>query len=142
MLQNIILIVLIIMLILFISNEKKINDLITKKYTKYLFLLLIIYFIYQGYNFVLLVIALLIVIFFNIDIKEKFENNNLLSEIANKAMNYYNNYIKSDKKEGFLNQESENNENKKMNTEPFKNDIKKIKDLYENIKEEIKKINN
>jgi hypothetical protein len=142
MLQNIILIVLIIMLIFFISNEKKINDLITKKYTKYLFLLLIIYFIYQGYNFVLLVIALLIVIFFNIDIKEKFENNNLLSEIANKAMNYYNNYIKSDKKEGFLNQESENNENKKMNTEPFKNDIKKIKDLYENIKEEIKKINN
>jgi len=172
MIQNIILIILIILLLFFMSNEKKINDLISKKYIKYLFILLIIYFIYQNYNFSLLVIFLLIIIFLNINIKEKFNNKylknyenfkNLIIEYFSDENNkkskekFSNNIDKSnDKSHDKLNDKSydftpfvtedknininsseEKNENK---IEPFKTEVLKLKDLYENIKLEITKL--
>ena len=132
MLQNIILIILIIILLFFISNEKKINDLISKKYIKYLFILLIIYFIYQKYNFTIFVVLLLILIFLNVDVKDKIANNKFIPDY-----NGFKNLIL----ESFSNETSEkSNSTNNQQIEPFKEKITKIKDLYENIKLEIKKL--
>ena len=84
MMQNIILITLMILLIFFLSNETKINDIINKKYIKYLFILVIIYFVKQNYNFTLLIVALLVIIFLNVDIKGKIENNQYFESFSNK----------------------------------------------------------
>lgn len=126
MFQNIILLILMILLFFFISNEQKISNILQNKSIKYLFLLLIIYFIYQNYNLILLIVAILVVIYFNIDFKEKFINNKYLSII----------------KESFSNIDlDENDENKEdIKIEPFKQEVVKIRDLFENIKMEIKKI--
>jgi len=120
MFQNIILIILIIILIFFVSNNKKINELTSKKYIKYLFVLLIIYFIYKNYNLTILCIFLLVIILMNIDIQEKLINNKYLKNLSI-------DYIK----ESFVN----NNEK----IEPFKTEVLKLKDLYENIKLQINK---
>ena len=106
MMKNIILITLIIMLIFFLSNEEKINDLISKKYIKYLFILLIVYFIYQNYNFTIIALIIIILIFLNVDIKEKFENNSYLTNFnidnfKKNLLNYYklfNSEVKKNKK--------------------------------------------
>jgi hypothetical protein len=154
MIHNIVLIILIILLFFFISNEKKINDLLSKKYIKYLILLIIVYFIYQKYNFVLLAITILVIIFMNIDIKDKILNNKYLNNYES-----FKNLILDYHKEMFSNNESFDfepytkeksnevselneiqNENEKKKIEPFKTEITKLKDLYENIKLEIKKI--
>ena len=170
----------------------------------YLLLLLIIYFVYQNYNFALLFILFGIFIFFNIDIsklKNIFnsnsnikENSNEPADIDNKSFlsKFFNSelfknyqtfkntiYDKFKNKEHFTfepyQEKSDNkNKNKKENNTinneptgkleslisspslspilslgttqntdnkgPFKEDIKKIKEMYENIKMEINKI--
>jgi Ca2+/Na+ antiporter len=167
MMQNIILITLIIMLIFFLSNEEKINDLISKKYTKYLFILLIVYFIYQNYNFTIIALVIIILIFLNVNIKEKFENNSYLENFnidnfKKIALDYYklfNSEVKKNKKvskELFKNKNesfdfnpfieekiniNNDSEEGKPNLEPFKNSISEIKELYNNIKEQINKLN-
>jgi hypothetical protein len=170
MMQNIILITLIIMLIFFLSNEEKINNLISKKYIKYLFILLIVYFIYQNYNFTIIALVIIILIFLNVDIKEKFENNSYLTNFnidnfKKIVLDYYklfNSEVKKNKKiskELFQNnndsydfnpfiEEKKNihlvdkdREEAKSNLEPFKNTISEIKELYNNIKDEINKLN-
>ena len=129
MFQNIILLILIILLFFFISNEQKISNILQNKSVKYLFLLLIIYFIYENYNLILLIVAILVVIYFNIDFKEKFINNKYLSIIKESFSN-----IDLDG-----NDENEGND-KNIKIEPFKQEVVKIRDLFENIKMEIKKI--
>ena len=160
--NNIFLIILIIILFFFISNEKKIDDFINRKYMSYLLLLLIIYFVYQNYNLAILVIGLLIFVFMNVDFKDKVNYE--------KFMNYYElfkEYFNS-KKELFTNQTSDSNvqfdikpykdaisnilgehndnsdeqkqEEKKQQTEPFKNDVAQLKEMYDNIKLELKKL--
>lgn len=152
MIQNIILISLIIIIFFFISNGEKINTLISKKYIKYLLVLLIIYFIYQKYNIVLLVILILIFVFLNI------ENNKYIlkfESFKNLMVDYFNNY-----KETFSNDDKKDDDKKidfepykieetiektdikkeKSNIEPFKEEVTKLKDLYENIKLEIKRL--
>jgi hypothetical protein len=62
------------------SNEKKLNDFISKKYIKYLFLLVIIYFIYQKYNLLFLVSILFLIVLFNIDFKDKLKDNDVLDK--------------------------------------------------------------
>jgi peptidoglycan hydrolase CwlO-like protein len=163
MIHNIILIILIILLFFFISNEIKINDLISKKYIKYLILLIIVYFIYQKYNFVLLAITILVIICMNIDIKDKILNNKYLTNyetFKNLIIDYHKEMFSN--KESFdfepytkeknnsehsehsqnseINEIQNENETNKKNIEPFKTEITKLKDLYENIKLEIKKI--
>ena len=189
MIQNIIFIILLIILLFFLSNEKNIDNIISKKYVKFLFILTIIYFIYQNYNIILLVVAILIFIFLNVNVKEKFLNNkylnnyenfkNLLSEFfENNNLNFNN--IKNSKIENFsdknydfkpfnknegknkiqdklnsdipidisdilketsiLNDEFNKDINTNKNIEPFKEEVVKLKDLYENIKMEIKKL--
>ena len=94
MLKNIVLIILIIFLLFFFSNNNKFNDLFTKKYIKYLFILLIVYFIYQNYNFTILAFALIILIFLNVDIKEKFVNNIYLNNLnIDNIKNIFNDYL-------------------------------------------------
>lgn len=119
MFQNIILIILLILLFFFISNEAKINEITNKNSIKYLFLLVIVYFIYQNYNLVLLIAAILILIFFNMDFKEKFLNNKYLS---------------------FVKEKFSNSEDSSEKIEPFKDNIMNIKELFNNIKMEIKKL--
>jgi Ca2+/Na+ antiporter len=145
MIQNIILITLLIFLIFLISNEPKINDLISKKYVKYLFLLLIIYFIYQNYNFTLLLIAFLIIIFLNID-KKIFKNKYLnIENYKDIFENFDSNSFDfipftHNKFETNIKEDKNNNIDKVDKVEPFKNEVLKLKDLYENIKLEIKKL--
>ena len=129
MLQNIFLITLLILLFFFISNEKNINEIMSKKYIKYLLILVIVYFIYQNYNLVLLIIAILITIYFNIDFKEKFNTNKYISMVKEKFSNF--------KFEDEIDDESKIEKEK---IEPFKENVSKIKDLFENIKMEIKRI--
>ena len=145
MIQNIILITLFILIFFFMSNEKNVNELISKKYMKYFILLIIIYFIYQNYNLVLLLIVLLVFLFFNTDFKEKLKKNKYLEKFGN--LSFFKNIIK----EKFSNEtldinlenindlnESKKNEDKKI--EPFRDEVIKLKDLYENIKMQIKKL--
>ena len=133
MFQNIILIILIILVFFFLSNDQKVNELIGKKSIKYLFLLLIIYFIYQNYNLSFLLIFLLIFLFFNTDIKNKLLNNKYFESFKGIT-----DLIK-EKFENF-NFEDDIEEEKKPKIEPFKEEVTKLKDLYENIKMEIKKL--
>jgi predicted membrane protein len=197
MMQNIFFISIIILLFFFISSEEKINDITTKKYMKFLFLLIIIYFVYQNYNFAILLILFGIFIFFNLDlnkIKTKFSKNqeeNIDENLENNKPFFtkffnselFKNYqsFKSTIYDYFKNREhfnfepyqekkdvkeQKNNSSnepsgkleslisspslspilslgtpaKTENTAPFKEDIKKIRDMYENIKMEINKI--
>jgi len=130
MFQNIFLIILLILLFFFISNEPKINDILSKRYVKYFILLVIVYFIYENYNFILLIVSLLVVIYFNIDIKEKFVNNRFLQNIKENFSDFSLN----------LGNDGTENTNKKQNIEPFKDKVIEIKNLFDNIKNEIKKI--
>jgi hypothetical protein len=163
MIQNIILLSIIIILLFFVSNERKINEIINKKHIKYLFLLIIIYFIYQNYNLVLLIIAVLIFLYFNIDSKERFLNNKYLLKLKESIENFTteentikykkninidinndinNNNIKNknENKMNMLGGEGGYDSNNKNNIEPFREDVKKIRDLFENIKMEVKKL--
>ena len=150
MFQNIILIVLLIILFFFISNEKKINEITNKDSIKYLFLLVIIYFIYQNYNLVLLIAAILILIFFNMDFKEKFLNNKYLSFIKenfieydlkkNKSSSLFNKFFGKENNKELFSGENNNDNEKSNKIEPFKDNVANIKDLFENIKMEIKKL--
>jgi K+ transporter len=178
MIQNILLIILTIFLLFFLSNDEKLNHFYSKTYIKYIFIFLIIYFIYQNYNVTILIVAIIIILFFNIDFNQLLKNNKYLhyyEEFKNTIIEYFHS-----KKELFNNQNdinlnkifdftpytkekqlSENNKNKlnklddtnetnetnetdeilnKALKEPFKEEVIKLKDLYENIKLEIKKL--
>ena len=161
MIQNIIFITLIIIVFFFVSNEEKLNNIISKKNIKFLLILLIIYFVYQNYNIILLIIAILIFIFLNIE-NNKYLNFNKLESFKIKALEYYKewnikekfsnkllyevkpyiheNKNKSNKENITNNTNNINNTNKKKTIEPFKEEVTKLKDLYENIKNEIKKL--
>jgi hypothetical protein len=136
MFQNIILLVLVILLLFFISNEKKINDLLSKRNVKYLFLLIIIYFIYQNYNLILLIVAILIVIYFNVDFSERFNNNKYL-DIFKGLKEKFSNYSLSDE---YDIDKSKNSTKKNDDIEPFREKVSDIKNLFENIKNEINKM--
>jgi len=159
MIQNIFLIVLVIILFFLISNEKKIDQIINKKYIKYLLLLLIIYFIYQNYNFGIFIAILIIFIFFNTDIKKKFENNKYLDleQYSDIAKEYFSNFENDNSNSSkdipkssyevkpykeYENKKSDNiiDSSSKKEIEPFKNEVLKLKEMYDMIKMEIKKI--
>ena len=128
MYQNIFLIILLIIIIFLISDKYDLE----KGYMKYLFILSIIYFIFIKNDIFLLLMSLgLLYLLIN--------SNNIKQMIVN------NKYIKN-LSENFSNigkeLESTSNQNLTSNKEyqePFKNEVMKIKDLYENIKLEIKK---
>jgi len=131
MIHNVILISLIIILIFFMSNETKINDVIMRNYIKYLLPLFIIYFVYQNYNLSILVVVLLIIVFLNMNIGDKLNNNSYFTKIKENFSNVYNtNKLSFDL--------SGNDEDKK--TEPFKNEVLNIKELYENIRNEMNQL--
>lgn len=141
MIYNIISIIFIIILIFFFSNETKINDLISKKYIKYLFLLLIIFFIYQNYNLSIFLIFILIIILLNVNIQEKIMNNSYFKNNEYfKNFEYFKNIIKDYLNNNDLNESFSSINKKKENIEPFNADIIKIKDLYENIKLQFSKL--
>jgi len=81
MIHNILLISLIIILIFFMSNETKIDDIIMRNYIKYLLPLFIIYFVYQNYNLSIIVVILLAIVFFNMNIGDKLNNNIYFNKI-------------------------------------------------------------
>ena len=150
---NILFIVFIILLFFFISNEKKIDEVISKKYVKYVLLLCIIYFIYQNYNFGILVLAILIFVLLNTNLKNKVINNKYLETFGQYKNFIYETFssdildtydIKPYKAVVIKDNEEETvkiNDNTNINqTEPFKNEVLKLKDLYDNVKMEIEKL--
>jgi hypothetical protein len=129
------------------SNEKSINQLISKKYVKYLFILLIVYFVYQNYNLVIL--SVIFLLFFLV-------NTNYKTNIKGKIVDYFNT-LKEKVSEKFSNmdmdmdmnydfkpfieeEKSTNNSNSEKKIQPFKEEVLKIKEMYENIKLEINKL--
>jgi len=158
MIQNIFLIVLVIILFFLISNDKKMDQFINKKYMKYLLLLLIIYFIYQNYNFGIFIAILVIFIFINTDLqkdlKKRFANNKYLNleEYSELAKEYFSNMDSSKEisKSSYevkpyipelIDTSSQiSSEDKKKDIEPFRNEVARLKEMYENIKMEIKNI--
>jgi hypothetical protein len=154
MINNIILIILIIILFFFISNENKIDNLFSKKYIKYLLVLLIILFVYQNYNLGLLIGVILILMFLNVDMKTKFNKNNLSYENFKDLLTEYfisfkekftNQYevkpFQENKGMDLINILNESDESKKQKVEPFKTEVANLREMYDNIKLELKKIN-
>jgi len=169
MVENIIYIILIIILLFFISSEEKINNFFSKKYFKYLFVLLITYFIYEKYNFLYLMVLFLIITILNVDF-DKFKNNKYLekfisdskgiftkSDIKTKGGNFNIKKIIKDLnikmpikfKSELLEDDLENKNIEKFKDksddnddklEPFKDNVEDIKVLYDNIQNEISKL--
>jgi hypothetical protein len=122
------------------SNEKSINRYFTKQYVKYLFILLIVYFVYQNYNLVILSVILLLIFLMNTNSK---------TNIREKIVDYFHIF-----KEKFSNmqdmdydfkpftevEKSTNHSNSEKKIQPFKEEVLKIKEMYENIKLEINKL--
>ena len=176
MYQKIIVVLLIILLIFFISNDDKMNKYSQNKNFQYLFLIFMIFCLYNNINLLFLIIIFLIFIYFNTNLKHKLKNNKIISNFYNGSLfetfvenfddgsdNKTNNnyeiepYIQennnNDEKEEVLKNEKENksiNNNsdssnstlndKKEIIEPFKLSVKEIKELYDNIKLEINKL--
>jgi Ca2+/Na+ antiporter len=144
--HNIILICLIIILLFIISGDETINNISTKNYLYYILPIFIIYFVYQGYNLSFIVVLLLIIVCTNVNMIQKINNNAYFKKIQE----YFTDFVN---RETFTNEEPEKvtysgrsvqfnitseEENKKQ--EPFKNEVENIKELYENIKNEINNI--
>ena len=141
--ENIIYIFLIIIFLFFLSNEVKINNFFSTKYFKILFILLIIYFVYEKYNFLYLMVLFLIIILLNIDFI-KFKNNKYIKNFINLE-----NFISDSKniesrkdQKSILATFNINNLKKDIlhEKEPFKDKVENIKELYDNIQNEIFKL--
>jgi len=155
MYENIIYIIFIIILLFFISNEEKINLFFSRKYFKVLFLLLIIYFVYEKYNLLYLMALLLIIMILNID-WNRFKNNKYLKNIENfisdspmsprgdqsPILSPFNiiNFAKKIKTLEKTSELLDENKNTSQKIEPFKENVENIKELYDNIQNEINKL--
>jgi hypothetical protein len=175
MYQKIIVVLLIILLIFFISNDDKMNKYSQNKNFQYLFLIFMIFCLYNNVNVLFLIIIFLIFIYFNTNLKHKLKNNKIISNFYNGSLfetfveNFDNGsdnvpdnayeiepYIQennNDEKEEVLKNQKENDSDnnsvssnnstlndKKEIIEPFKLSVKEIKELYDNIKLEINKL--
>ena len=159
MYQKIIVVLLIIFLIFFISNDDKMNKYSQNKNFQYLFLIFMIFCLYNNVNILFLIIIFLFFIYFNTNLKNKLKNNNIISNFYSGSLfetfieNFdddqsNNNYeIKpyiqennNDEKEDItIKKESTLNDTKEI-IEPFKLSIQEIRELYDNIKLEINKL--
>lgn len=127
---------------------------------QYLFLIFMIFCLYNNVNVLFLIIIFLIFIYFNTNLKHKLKNNNIISNFYNGSLfetfienfdddqSNNNNYdIKpyiqennNDEKEDItIKKESTLNDTKEI-IEPFKLSIQEIRELYDNIKLEINKL--
>ena len=160
MYQKIIVVLLIIFLIFFISNDDKMNKYSQNKNFQYLFLIFMIFCLYNNVNVLFLIIIFLIFIYFNTNLKHKLKNNNIISNFYNGSLfetfienfdddqsNNKNYEIKpyiqennNDEKDNItIKKESTLNDTKEI-IEPFKLSIEEIRELYDNIKLEINKL--
>ena len=161
MYQKIIVVLLIIFLIFFISNDDKMNKYSQNKNFQYLFLIFMIFCLYNNVNILFLIIIFLIFIYFNTNLKHKLKNNNIISNFYNGSLfetfienfdddqsNNKNYEIKpyiqennNDEKEDIsIKKESTTLNDTKEIIEPFKLSIQEIRELYDNIKLEINKL--
>lgn len=111
MYQKIIVVLLIIFLIFFISNDDKMNKYSNNKHFQYLFLIFMIFCLYNNVNVLFLIIIFLIFIYYNSNLKHKLKNNKILS-------NFYNGSLV----ETFI--ENFSNENDEYDVKPYEYDIK------------------
>jgi hypothetical protein len=79
MYQKIIVVLLIIFLLFFISNDDKMNKYSKNKNFQYLFLIFMIFCLYNNVNVLFLIIIFLIFIYFNTNLKYKLKNNKIIS---------------------------------------------------------------
>ena len=139
---------------------------------QYLFLIFMIFCLYNNVNVLFLIIIFLIFIYFNTNLKHKLKNNNIISNFYNGSLfetfienfdddqsnnknNSYeikpyiqenNNDEKNEKEDISIKKESnESFSNTTLNDtkeiiEPFKLSIEEIRELYDNIKLEINKL--
>ena len=164
MYQKIVVVLLIIFLIFFISNDDKMNKYSQNKNFQYLFLIFMIFCLYNNVNVLFLIIIFLIFIYFNTNLKHKLKNNKIISNFYSGSLfetfieNFdddqtNNNYeIKPyvQEKEESLNDDEKEDKNIKKEykessilndkKEPFKLNVQEIKELYDNIKLEINKL--
>jgi hypothetical protein len=164
MYQKIVVVLLIIFLIFFISNDDKMNKYSQNKNFQYLFIIFMIFCLYNNVNVLFLIIIFLIFIYFNTNLKHKLKNNQIISNFYSGSLfetfieNFdddqtNNNYeIKPyvQEKEESLNDDEKEDKNikkeyKESSTlndkkEPFKLNVQEIKELYDNIKLEINKL--
>jgi hypothetical protein len=167
MLKNIVIILLIIILLFFISNDEKVNNFISKKYFQYLFILLIVFFIYKDMNlFVILVLVIIFVAtnlnlnlkdkmtnmakYLDINIQENFiDRKDCVKKVYEKKIEDNTDMNKVDEKTDFnitpyiADQNPETNSTLKKDDDsdsdvrPFRLKVEEIKELYQNIKEQI-----
>lgn len=86
MYQKIIVVLLIIFLIFFISNDDKMNKYSNNKHFQYLFLIFMIFCLYNNVNVLFLIIIFLIFIYYNSNLKHKLKNNKILSNFYNGSL--------------------------------------------------------
>lgn len=156
MLNKIAIVLLIIFLIFFLSNDKKMNKYTEKKNFKYLFIIFIFFCIYNDINILFVILVTLGFLYYNSNLYEKLKNNKILGLTIEKFANEYdfvpyskenndddNNHDSIEnhnKKEETKIDENINNDNKKEVVEPFKLSVQEIKEMYDNIKLQLDKM--
>jgi len=86
MYQKIIVVLLIIFLLFFISNDDKMNKYSKNKNFQYLFLIFMIFCLYNNVNVLFLIIIFLIFIYFNTNLKYKLKNNKIIFNFYNGSL--------------------------------------------------------
>ena len=155
MYNNIIGIIVIILIFFFISGDNKLEKIMKKKYFKIVILLILIYCIMNKINIYIILIFIVILVLYYSNFKnyliKKIPNfSNIKDKVENfvSNLNGDNNLEEEKKKEEELEDEDTNElfneiellESKAEDTEekPFQEDIKKLRDLFNNLKSRFK----
>jgi predicted membrane protein len=150
-------------LFFFISYDNETNHLNSKKYMPLLWILLLLYFVYQNFNLAIFVVLILI-LFFSSKKKEEWSQlyhqwkQKIIKSTKEKFENYeIKPFVRESKEEEEMAQSSIHTEEKveekpaelsglsvppekENKTAPFQLDIHEIKELYENIKSQIQQL--
>ena len=129
MIQNILLILVLLLFVFLLSHEEKMNEfLYEKKNVKYFFLLFICYCIYQKYTILLFATVTVAGFYF---IRHKGELFESIQEKVRTTMEHFDSSRK---------RIISPPQNKETVIEPFKEEIQKIKEMYDSIQDELKKL--
>ena len=153
----------------FLSNDTKLSLYTTKNNFKYLFIIFLFFCIYNDVNIMFLIIVTLVFLYFNSNLYHKLKKNKLLGETIEKFVGDYDvvPYVKEEDNdnnnmdnkniisENFkdIKELNKNNDikdenitgeidkNKNESIEPFKLSVQEIKEMYDNIKLQLDKMN-
>lgn len=146
MYQKIVIVLLILFLIFFISNDDKMNKYSQNKNFQYLFLIFMIFCLYNNVNVLFLIIIFLVFIYFNTNLKNKIRNNKIISNFYNGSLfetfieNFDDGTHDSYEIKPYIEEKNENNQDNEDNKN--NEDNKKKEDFLNNYEKEDKKSNN